>query len=515
MPEYVLIDCNRIQAYVFASNRLKQICNASMLLADIEENIIPKIAEKNNVEIIRSGGGLTIAKFEGNNKNNAQKFLIESEKIFREYGIEVTIIKHTTKNEPVNFFDEVIHPSIKKLNKKKTQLKSPMLSISSILAVPCEESGIGSSEGIIKLPDKKYRRCNLTEKGKNDFFKKLKKEYTEIEKELIETHKDYKIPRDFGGIVNWTTTGDNIQKDCGTSESMLLGIIYADINGLGTKTKDIADTEINYADFCFFLKERINTVVRDSLKNVIKNAIKKKREALPIRILYIGGDDLAIAVQGALALDVAKELLHRIKVESEELMTELGIKKVQNLTMSAGVVIASYKYPILAFNQLGHELEQRAKIHSRNNKNSGYIDFCIIKNNAIGKLQEIRKSKIIRDDNNNIDFLLYGGPYLPEDIDNLNKAAILLGKNFLNSKLKELQNIFYQKKFKAEVDYEIWKKHLTDEQEKNFKEVLNLLKLPDSDKLPLIKKDHMNYDSTLLIDAIEMIGLIKVGENNE
>ncbi|MBI5418054.1 hypothetical protein HZA55_08950 [Candidatus Poribacteria bacterium] len=59
-PTYVLIDVNNIQGYVFASDKLKQICNASILLSEeIEDKKIPTVA-KEVAELIRCSGGTSL-----------------------------------------------------------------------------------------------------------------------------------------------------------------------------------------------------------------------------------------------------------------------------------------------------------------------------------------------------------------------------------------------------------------------------------------------------------------------
>ncbi|GFP19848.1 hypothetical protein HKBW3S03_01352 [Candidatus Hakubella thermalkaliphila] len=42
LKNYVLIDCDKVQNYVFASVRLQEICKASLLLDWIESEEIPE-----------------------------------------------------------------------------------------------------------------------------------------------------------------------------------------------------------------------------------------------------------------------------------------------------------------------------------------------------------------------------------------------------------------------------------------------------------------------------------------
>ena len=87
---------------------------------------------------------------------------------------------------------------------------------------------------------------------------------------------------------------------------------------------------------------------------------------LPVKILYIGGDDLAFAIQGRYALDATRELLLHFEKCSKEILERLSIQDSrEHLTMSAGVVLAPYNYPIQNFNRLGRALESHAKAYGR------------------------------------------------------------------------------------------------------------------------------------------------------
>lgn len=65
---YVFIDCDKVQSYVFASTRLREICKASLLLDWIERDEILKIAKSCNGEVIRVGGGIGLVEFKDVNE---------------------------------------------------------------------------------------------------------------------------------------------------------------------------------------------------------------------------------------------------------------------------------------------------------------------------------------------------------------------------------------------------------------------------------------------------------------
>lgn len=502
MYDYILIDCNRIQEYVFASNRLREICNASRLLDWIETEKIPQIATSYTAEVIRCGGGICLLKISNGNSNQLHNEILN---LFKRYGIDVTSVSKPISPSG-NFYSNVLSPLFKDINFKKYHPNKKQILSSSILSVPCEASGSSPAEYVADTPDGK-KRYNLPSTTKLCF----PKNESDVEIWLKGKFQGFEIPHELEGIVSWSKRGVFSEKEPGTSEKRLLGVIYADVNSLGALTKDIATDEETYKEFSAGLREAIKCSVFDALCNVIGDAIKKRKsfpsdKALPLRVLYIGGDDLALAVQGCFALDITRDLLSAFGRYSKELLekTELH-NSIRELTMSAGVVIAPHKYPFLSINRLGKELEQRAKSAGRlkkvNNISPSYIDFCIVKNNTIGGLNEIW-SKV---DNR----LLSGGPYTLEEINTIQKhAESLIIEKFPMSKLKGLVNLL-RSSSRARL-YKIWEGRLKEEQQRLFKDVIiSPFSLNGSD-VPLWRENPLGLLSTPLTDIIDLIPIIKV-----
>ncbi|MBI5418055.1 hypothetical protein HZA55_08955 [Candidatus Poribacteria bacterium] len=153
----------------------------------------------------------------------------------------MALLYFSENNEP--FYDNVLSPIMRKNLFKKTHLKKVNRSISSILMVTCELSGEGASEFVLPVPVDKKRLC-LKEAKKREF----EKSENWVEEKLKENFNGYSIPQDLGGVVSWSKKEYFEDKPEGSSEKRLLGIIYADINGLGNLVEKIAKTEQNYRD---------------------------------------------------------------------------------------------------------------------------------------------------------------------------------------------------------------------------------------------------------------------------
>lgn len=501
---YVMIDCNKIQDYVFASTKLRGICNASLLLDHIETVRVPETAKKHGGHMVRSGGGIAIARF--NDPDKAVEFQRMAAELYRENGLSITCHDKTVDSVS-NFYKDVLAPLLYKINAKKQCPEGVFFNVSSILAVPCKYSGKGYAGCVVTGADGKTgipishgeARKFLFEKGIHP-----------IEQELLNEFEGFDLPADLGGVVSWRKTLGPQEKPPGTSEERILGIIYADVNGLGNLTRPIAQEEGRYSEFCKGLRKSLSDSLKESIVKVIGGEIKKdKRKFLPLKILYVGGDDLAVAVKGCYAMDIAVHLLKEFEVKSASFIKNMNINDLPEfLTLSAGLVLAPCNYPVRSFNLLGNELENKAKYRGRNLQNEkkspappSLIDFCFVKNSSQGGLQEIRRYKRIGDR------LLYGGPYSPDELGSFRKAAqIIREKRFPSNKIRALSGILMLDKDNAEYQYLIWRNSLEKENQDTFRDVCRLL-VPELAPGVLPFEERYEKESTRIIDLIELIGL--------
>lgn len=502
---YVMIDCNKIQEYVFSSTKLKEICNASFLLDHLETKLIPKIAEEFSGEIIRSGGGIVITKFKDDKIDTARKFLKKSTELYRKNGLAITCEIHTV-DVVKNFCNDVLEPLLNKINTKKQSPKGVDFNISSILAVPCKVSGKGYAGRVeIERYGVKGIPVSYGESRKCHFARNIHP----VEQELVDEIKGVELPQDFGGIVSWKSTLDLQEKPPGTSEDRILGIIYADVNGLGSLTTHIAQDESVYSSFCIGLRGLLANVLKESIKPVIEKEISRnKGNSLPFKILYVGGDDLAIAVKGCYAMDIAENLLRKFEEKSQQFICKSEIEGIpEHLTISAGLVLAPYNYPIRSFNLIGRGLENNAKHTGRLLQNEkklqvppSLIDFCIIKNNSLGSLQDVRHPK------KGEDRLLYGCPYTPDEFSQFKHAAWeLYHKEFPRNKMKKLSDILTLNTENAKYQYTIWWNALGKKEQNTYNNACKLLNLPPPPEIPFLNR--YGQKMTTVIDLMELIGL--------
>lgn len=521
VEHYVLVDCDRVQEYVFASPRLREICNASHLLDWIETQLLPTIATSLGGETIRSGGGVVLAKFEDQQK--AWQFRREAPNIYRTYGCSAVAVDHPSRGPINDFYQDILCPIQRKLRSNKDSPRGWGFHISTLLAVPCESSGIGPAERPVDLPDQNVRRMKHAEMEKRLFEQPT--HVSDSIEERLQRQFTLKVPHDFGGVVDWTQREDTRERDVpGTSEERVLGIIYADVNNLGGLLRTIAYQADLYSRFARRLRQAIEASLYEALLGVLSTAIDKRRRsrstslgpdaALPVRILYIGGDDLAVAIQGCYALDVVRSLLDRFEEKSKALLLELFKEPpggLTHLTMSAGVVLAPYHYPIQNFNRLGRELEARAKRFGRRFQQTpppAQVDFCLVKNNAVGNLAQLRRLQQLQNQQQGeIELHLFGGPYTTQELGLLTQGiSALRQSSFPQNQWKALREVFSINKVHAQFRYaEWWISLRKDERELYIQHVCRALGLELPPHLPTWTR---GYPATPVIDIIELSDLI-------
>jgi len=519
MTEYVLIDCNRIQEYVFGSSRLRGICAASLLLDKVEREEIPKIIGKG--KIIRAGGGIVLACFDsdGHDTDQAKAFEQKAVALYSKIGASASSVRHTVDGIGSDFYRDVLEQVFFKIQEKKSRPFSVLPVVSTILCVPCEGSGLEFAERVMKgYDDEPERRYGAIEALKISYGRGTFKEEEELERTF-----PFKVPRDFGGMVSWASAGTKGQIVQLSPEDKTMGIVYADVNGLGSFIKNISGKRDIYEKFCAELTGAVHCAVYEALRWVMEEAKSKanplstkhsSQPGLPVKILYIGGDDLAFAIQGRYALDATRELLLHFEKCSKEILERLSIQDSrEHLTMSAGVVLAPYNYPIQNFNRLGRALESHAKAYGRQiaggdvdgNNPPSCVDFCLVKNDAIGDLGHFREQKVVRE-RDRPEWRLFGGPYSVVEVKNLTDAARRLGTSvFPRNKLKELPKVLYGVDRLRNKEYAHWRGSLTADELRDFESILKSLSC-DCRIFPQYEK--LNCMATPVVDLVELTDLL-------
>jgi hypothetical protein len=530
---YVYLDCNKTQEYVFSSRRLRGIRNGSRAI-DHADQAVAKLVSSDG-DVIRALGGVIIAKFA--NQKSADTFLHKARLHYYHYGIgiESASIKCPA---PVDFYRDVLFHLLREIRlKKDCPISATLPPPSTILAATCETSGRGSAHGLVKI-GRDTQRTNAPEKTKWDMTAD-----DPDANDLIKEWTEAGLPSTAEGIVAWSSAPEEemMGKEVpGTSEARLLGLVFADVNGLGSLLPHVAHDETKFKAFAPALKKCLFDSLKQGLRNVLEAPVCQRlksgsADAVPFRLLFLGGDDLCFAVTGAYALRVTKSFIEEFETRSPDILNPLRNDDSDlppHLTLSAGVVIAPYKYPILSFRRLGQGLESHAKhigrYWARLNSQAyppSLVDFHLVKNDMAGTIEDVRRLLRTPYPVDSEPAVLFGGPYLVSKsdevqnhpatrrflpLDNLLEAAKYLLEIRAGSKLKALRLLLSRER--AQSLYRDWWDHL-DEAEAQWLEICKMLKVPESrNELPLRGLPHLN---TSVLDALELMPLVALRERWE
>lgn len=518
---YVLIDCKQTQDYIFASRRLRGIRNGSRALARADEIAGQKATDLGGTTI-RALGGVVITKF--HDLPGARAFLTTARAVYSSFGAEIEAVCYE-KDSVVDFYSDVLSPLQDQIRRKKEQPEGYMDGRpGSLLAVTCETSGRHPAVGLVQVNQNQISRVNASEKAKWTL------PVADDESEAIMANwAPVAFPRTFEGIVAWSTSETVTGQDTvGTSEERMLGLVLADVNGLGRLLQRFAVDEAKFSTFSWALRaclrdslsEALNSVLTPARARYVRQASSDK--AVPFRLLFLGGDDLCFAVTGAYALPLIKRMMEVFERTSPVILVPFRNENVANdlpacLTLSAGVVIAPYKYPILSFYRLAKDLENRAKSQGRawgallgGLPPPSLVDVHIVANDILGSLEQVRASASQAWAGQQT--ALYGGPYLAPSVAGnpaadrflpltaLLEAADSLSCIAARGKLNRFREILTRAD--ALTLYTEWFDHLGPEVSA-WTKVCRTLRLPsDRQRLPVL---GMPENNTSLLDALELV----------
>lgn len=526
---YVYIDCDKTQDYIFSSRRLRGIRNGSRLIDEADRQA-GELVPCAGGETLRALGGVVFAKFP--DCRSADAFLREARALYRRYGIGITAACRdcSTVND---LYHDILEPLLVEVRNKKdcpqvTTLPPP----DTILAATCAVSGRGAAQGLVAIArGEPLQRASAVEQTKWQEVPDPQRE------ELVKGwQRQIRLPDTAEEIVGWRTSETVAEREVpGTSEARLLGMVFADVNGMGGLLPHLAREEARYKQFSRDLKDCLLESLRQSLQAVLEKPVtKREAQRLPFRLLFLGGDDLCYAVTGAYALPLTRRFIECFEERSEQILKPFRDGEAAEhlppcLTISAGIVIAPYRYPILSFRRLGRDLESYAKqvgrYWARLNGQAyppSLVDFHIVMNDMAGTVKEIRSFLQTPYPVDGEAAALFGGPYLisrgqvhPAErrllrLGDLLKAAEGLLRFRAGGKLQDLQLLL--SRAGAQGLYREWWEHL-DDAKKQWRDVCQVLKVPDEgDKLPLRGIPHLN---TPVLDALALTPLVELKERWE
>ncbi len=343
MKKYIVkIDVSGIQKFIFdipskgAAKQLKARSFYVFAIPHMVQKMLEDTFQKSNVEIIYNGGGNLFAKVQGE-----EKALQTFRTLLNEQEFEGNLFPFMSFVEEKEDFKASMSALAKEVMKVKLQRQ--------FSTTPKEaKKSFEWGKFIATLTEGKAFNVEKQKAEKNEIslgdyrLTFADKGYFSFEDNILN-----KLPKDREGIVDFEKIA---QKALDSGADDKIAALKMDVDNLGTLFRGKDEKEYNQyskAMEVFFSK----TIYKDVLKNYID-----KQEVYPV---FAGGDDLFFIG----SWDIMPKVAEQIKQGFETFAKGLGLA----LTLSGGIVLAHYSYPMI---RLAEEAEEALELAKANDKDS-------------------------------------------------------------------------------------------------------------------------------------------------
>ena len=317
--------------------------------------------------MIVSSGGTFLILADGceTNVSNLEKAIAQEEQsVYDIYGTDIYVaIDYVRLNEVSSYQDATSKLFLKRDAKKNRKMSAMIKNDYDSFFEPQQwyYDKTDAITGVYFKSEKELHKCE----GIDGFVTKLTLSQIEEGDRLA---KESGRMRDFNKLVD---------KD---ADLVRLGVLRMDVDNLGTTFQDEIKKCTGNLNGYSKLSQQFNDFFDE------KNLYSFAEKDCSIFIVYSGGDDIFAVGQWDHALDFAEQVRKRFG--------EQPFVKERNLSISGGVAILPYKYPIMKGAVEGGELEDMAKAHSVGKKEKDSIAFLGV---ALNWELEYPQVKLLKD----------------------------------------------------------------------------------------------------------------------
>ena len=288
-------------------------------------------------------------------------------------------------------------------------------------------------------------------------------------------------------------------------EDSHIAVVHIDGNGIGAIFSTLK-TLSDYQEFSKKLNNDMQQALRETIK-ILEDKIRKGewdynyktvneenvlKYILPLRPIYIGGDDITFVCEGKLGIVLACTYIEQIK----------KILNDKEITFCAGIAIAKTNFPFFQTYKAAEALCRSAKNkRMKEDEIESYIDFHMINSSIYSNLEEVRKIQYKSIDGIN---LLYR-PYKIDDLKTQIENAKNFAKTWPNSKLAKFKEVLYKDSSERR----------TFSRELKTRGDLELYCKGESFQDFQTSEDFTLGSKTIFLDIIELIDLLPEEKANE
>jgi len=446
----VLLETSGNQAYIYATNKLRENMGASELtkLAGTKW-VLDAVKELTHQDLYHEDPGklqeaLTSRTLNPHIEDGAPVEVVEAASgkallLVRDNGAAKDIVSRVTL---------------------RALTEAPGLDIKGVV-VPVEWSSPGSVPEALRMAYHRYEALRTSRPGPESRFLRLpvvaecatsSMPASEVDEGEEKDEKGSAISmqtrakRDVAGAIQKRTTDVNAPKGWRfaykLSDDGWLAIVHADGNGLGQVFLHFEDfckhdstpvTNREYVDTLRAFSCAVDVCTHKAFTKAVESIVPYVQgkdagtRTLPMRPLVLGGDDLTVICDAKIALPFTEEYLRQFEemTMQEEVITPIAKRMTQGtidkawLSACAGVAIVKSHYPFFAAYSLAEELVSSAKDSKKKMLQEtdtatawswpcSALDFHVLHDSSSMELKDIRDKLTV----DNGATLLYGAPYL-------------------------------------------------------------------------------------------------------
>lgn len=382
-----------IQDFIFRTNELKDIVGASELVEKICTRMFDKFKSEGKVVVNAAGNVKCIYP----NRAACSKAVLEFPKAVMESATGITISQAVVTLSPdESDFEQKVEELERRL---RVQRNKPFrsLTLGSMAMLRSRTTGLPAVE-------------TIKDKDRTDGVEFL--DEATLAKRSHPKNSTLELAKKSFGNVDLSCDAVAFNIEDLTDGNDWIAIIHADGNGLGqiVATKNKRPGELK--DFSEKLDEATIRAAQQTYDDIMKSKdYKAVGNAVPLRPVVLGGDDMTIICRASLAMQYAESYIRHF----EENTRASG----DPLTACAGIAYMKSSYPFHYGYHLAEALCEEAKKdaklpgHLQDGKAPSCIMFHKIQGSYIGSFKQIERDELTIDEKNSLKF----GPYYLNKVD--------------------------------------------------------------------------------------------------